>query len=212
MTMPRPVRPAAAYARAATNWPVLLGCDALVVAILIVVSRWPAALWPLHGAAIGLVGGASAGAVDERCASVVDVAARPLWWRTAARSTTPTALAATWVLAHLLLRDRLPDHLALLAGQGAVAAAIGLAAGTIGRVHGGGRPGWRLAIGAVPLVIAAAIARPFEQQLPLFPVWPHEDWERSSAMWVAGAGAAVAAIVHAVHLDARPLRRSRPGR
>ena len=45
---------------------------ALIVTLLTIVARWPYTMWPLHGAAIGLIAATSAWAVDETTATIVD--------------------------------------------------------------------------------------------------------------------------------------------
>ena len=80
------------YLVGATHWSLLAGSGLIIGAGVALVARWPEALWPLHGTALGLMVGMAAVAVDERCATVVDVSPRPLWWRTAVRSVGPLAL------------------------------------------------------------------------------------------------------------------------
>lgn len=199
------------HAVVATRWSLLAASGVAAAGCVVLVSRWPAALWPLHGAALGLLTGAAAAAVDERCAAVVDTAPRPLWWRTAGRAVVPVALAVVWVVTHALVRDRLPDHLDVLVLQGVVAVGLGFAVATASRVRGRGEPGQALAAAVVPLVLGAALARPFEAELPLFPVWPHEDWRRAALLWAAGGVVAVVVGGWALWSDARSRSVARSG-
>ena len=198
-----PLRGAIRHLAAATRWAIIVGAGGLVVGAVARVARWPAELWPLHGAALGLVIGASAVAVDERCAAVVDVAPRPLWWRTAVRAVGPLALVTIWIAAHGAARDGLPDHLDVLVLQGAVAALIGFGLATTARAAGRAEPGTALAATAVPLLAATALARPFEADLPVFPVWPHEDWGRATRLWALAGGAVAIVTARALWRDAR---------
>lgn len=194
------------YLVGATHWSLLAGSALIMAGGVTLVARWPDALWPLHGTALGLLVGVAAVAVDERCSAVVDVSPRPLWWRTAVRSVGPLALVVVWATAHWALRAPLPDRLDVLVLQGAVAAGLGFGLATAARATGRSEPGAVIAATAVPLVAGAALARPFESDLPLFPVWPHEDWDRALLIWtVLGATAALAAA-RALWRDARPRR------
>lgn len=60
------------YLVAATHWSLLAGSGLIIGAGVALVARWPEALWPVHGTALGLMVGMAAVAVDERCATVVD--------------------------------------------------------------------------------------------------------------------------------------------
>jgi len=194
------------YLSAATRWPLLTGAVCLVAGGVALVARWPDALWPVHGTVLGVVVGAAAVAVDERCALVVDVSPRPLWWRTAARAIGPTVLVAVWATVHWVFRASLPKHLWVLILQGAVAAGIGFGLATGARASGRSEPGTVLAATAIPLIAGVALARPFETDLPLFPVWPHENWDRALTIWMALGVGAVLVGVGALWSDARQRR------
>lgn len=194
------------YLVAATHWSLLAGSGLIIGAGVALVARWPEALWPVHGTALGLMVGMAAVAVDERCATVVDASPRPLWWRTAVRSAGPLALVLFWATAHWALRAPLPDRLDVLILQGAVACGIGFGLATAARASGRSEPGVTLAAAAVPLVAGAALARPFEPDLPLFPVWPHEDWDRALLIWTVLGTAAALVAAQALWRDARPRR------
>lgn len=197
------------YSQAATPWALLSAAAAITTGLLLLVARWPAAVWPLHGAAIGLLAGTSAWAVDERCAAIVDVAPRPLWWRTLARMPTLLLLLTIWTAIHVAVRNRLPDHLVVLLVQGASAAFAGFAAATWQRSRGGAEPGQWIASFTCPLVVGVALARPGNEYVPLFPVWPHENWARSTTIWILTGGLAVVLFVSALWTDARDRNRPR---
>lgn len=194
---------AGVYIRAATPWAILGSTVALLVGLLVIVACWPYSMWPLHGGAVGLIAGASAWAVDEECASVVDVTPRPLWWRSACRVVTPVVLSATWVGCHLAARRRLPDHLNLFLLEGVTAAALGFAGGTLLRSWGRAEPGQWIASLACPLTLAVALARPATGLAPVFPIWPSENWARSAAIWSSAAAVSVVLVVVALSNDAR---------
>lgn len=196
------LRALARYSRAATPWGLLATTVVLAIGLLLLVARWPGAVWPLHGSAIGLLAGVSAWSVDERCASIVDVAARPLWWRTIARTPTALTLIATWVAVHLAVRDRLPDHVGVLVFQGVSAAAAGFAVGTWQRVGRRSEPGQRIALFVSPAALAVALAKPWSEQAPVFPIWPHENWPRATLIWGATALGAVALLAVGLRRDA----------
>lgn len=190
------------YSRAATPWSLLATTAVLAIGLLLVVGRWPAAMWPLHGAVIGLLAGVSAWSVDERCSAIVDVAPHPLWWRTLARTPTTLLLVSTWIATHLAVRDRLPDHLGVLVLQGTSAAAAGFAAATWQRTRSDPEPGQRIALFLCPAAVAFALAKPWNEHAPLFPIWPHDDWPRATVIWSLTAGFAVVVLTAALRRDA----------
>lgn len=166
-----------------------------MVGLLVLVARRPGEFWPLHGAAIGLILGVAAACIDEPCADIVDVGPRPLWWRNAVRAVGPLVLVVGWLVTHWLLRSAWPGHFDVLAVQGIVAAMVGVGAAVVGRATGRSEPGALIAATTVPLVVAVALARPFASQVPIFPVWAHEDWSLAARIWlslgsVAGLGLA----------------------
>ncbi len=192
------------YLRAATSWRLLAGSAATTIGLLVIVARWPNSMWPLRGGAIGVIAGMSAWAVDERCAPIVDVTSRPLWWRSAARSLSPVVLVATWISVHVVIREDLPDHLRLFALQGLAASMLGYATGCLMRQRGRSEPGHRIAGVVSPLILGLALARPADDHAPLFPIWPHEDWARSAGIWISLALAGAAVLVLTFWTDARP--------
>jgi hypothetical protein len=191
------------YARTATSWAMLGVTSALIVALLAIVARWPYTMWPLHGATIGLIAGTSAWAVDETTARIIDVAPRPLWWRSAARAFTPMILTVAWTSMHLGTRNRLPDRLSLFILQGATAAALGFAAGNTLRARGRAEPGQWIASFVCPLTLGVALAKPLNDHAPLFPVWPHDNWTRSTIIWSAAALTAALLVGRTLWSDAR---------
>ena len=191
------------YARAATPWAMLGITSALIVMLLTIVSRWPYTMWPLHGTAIGLLAGTSAWAVDETTARIIDGAPRPLWWRSAARAVTPMILTVVWASMHLGIRNRLPDRLSLFMLQGVTSAALGFAAACTLRARGRSEPGQWIASFVCPLTLGVALARPLHDQAPLFPVWPHDNWTRSTVIWSSAALIAVLLAVRTLRSDAR---------
>lgn len=207
--MPADWRSVLRHLAVATPWALLVGAATLVAGCVTLVARWPDALWPLHGMALGVVVGTAAVAVDERAALLVDVCPRPLWWRTAVRAWGPVSLALVWVTLHAALRADLPARLDVLVLQGLVASALGFGMATAGRAAGRAEPGIVVAVTAVPLVAGAALARPFEADLPLFPVWPHEDWERAALLWAALGVTALSVLTLALWHDGRPAPRRR---
>ncbi|MFP5487523.1 MAG: hypothetical protein ACLGHQ_04370, partial [Acidimicrobiia bacterium] len=160
------MRAFASYSRAATPWGLSATTAVLVIALVSIVARWPDAMWPLHGATIGLLAGVSAWSVDERCSAIVDLAPRPMWWRTVARAPAALFLIAVWAAMLLSLRDRLPDHLGVLVLQGASAALAGFAAATWQRTHGNAEPGQRIAMFICPAAVATALAKPWSTHVP----------------------------------------------
>lgn len=199
------------HSRAAAPWG-LVGVTAVcTVVLLLLVAYRPAVTWPLHGAAIGLVAGVSAWTVDEPCAAVVDVTARPLWWRTAARAPAGLLLLAVWTTTHVVIAARLPDRLPVFVLQGAGAAVGGFAAATWQRSRGSAEPGHALALVACPLAAAVALAKPGDGVLPLFPVWPSDDWARATAIWAVEAAVAAVVLGASLGRDAASRRGARVG-
>jgi hypothetical protein len=196
------MRSLASYSRAATPWGLCMTTAVITTVLLLLVARWPAAMWPLHGATIGLIAGVSAWSVDERCSAVVDLAPRPLWWRTVARAPAALLLVAVWVAMHLSLRDRLPDHLGVLVLQGSSAVVAGFAVATWQRSSGTPEPGQRVAMFICPAALAIALAKPWNTHAPVFPIWPHENWPRATSMWSITGGLGVLVLIAAIQRDA----------
>lgn len=90
--------------------------------------------------------------------------------------------------------------------QGVAVALAGFAASTSMRRPDRGEPGVAIAAVAAPLVIASALARPFEDAVPLFPIWPQEHWQRSALIWTIVAMAATALLLISLRRDTRAHR------
>ncbi|TYB45531.1 hypothetical protein [Actinomadura chibensis] len=180
---------------------VLLGASCAVIAgLMAMVAARPYVMWPLQGAAVGLIAGTVATAQDERCAALVDTLPRGLVWRTAARAviTVPAALGV-WACCLLVWRHRLPDHPGLFALQGVGAATLAVSVSAWRRHRGVPQPGAVFAALVVPVATAVALIRPWSGVLALFPIWPADEWGRSRALWLAlTAGAPLAALLAAV--------------
>ena len=82
----------------------MLASCVVVAALMAMVAAWPEVVWPLQGAAVGLLAGAAAWSMDETSAAVVDTLPRPLSWRTAARAAAVVPSALVWTGCVLLLR------------------------------------------------------------------------------------------------------------
>ena len=192
------------YAAAAVPWTRIATAACLVVALMELVGRWPWTMWPLEGAAVGLLAGATAWCFDEPAAAVVDPAPRSLRWRTVARASGVLVLVAAWVLSVWRAWDNLFAHPWAVTGQGIGACLAGAAWATWRRSGGEPSPGLVLATSVVPVATAWALIRPFEKEFPVFP-YGYEgsgDWDISQAGWtLAAAGAA--AILFAALADAR---------
>lgn len=206
---PRPsvcARPLAWYAARAVPWR-LAGAGCLVIVVLMaLVGGWPEVMWPLEGTALGLLAAVVAWANDERCAAIVDTLPRSLRWRTLARSVILALMLAVWVACLLAQRHRLPPHLPLFALQGLAAAAVALAVTVGRRAAGSAEPGRTFASVIIPTSAALALTRPAARRLPLFPIWPGEDWARSTAIWTTAFGASLVVLTLAlVDRDGRPI-------
>lgn len=184
------------------------GCGAVVVALVVAAAWRPATMWPLHGVALALVLGASAWCCDESLAPLVDVAPRARPFATRVRAGGPAVLVVVWALVHLVERDLLPPHLEVLVGQGVAAALIGFAIGSRARSLGEAAGGARAAMVVVPVLVGWALARPWEDVLPVFPVWPWERWSRAALLWGVAAAASAGSLV----LASRPSKVARARR
>lgn len=194
------------YAARAVPWALVLATCIVVAALMALVAAWPEVVWPLEGAAVGLLAGAAAWSMDETAAAVVDTLPRPLWWRTAARAVVVVPLALVWIACVLVAGDRLPPHSDLFLLQGFAGVIVAVAFVTWRRAQGEAAPGDRVASAAVAVAVAFALLRPLPEHLPLFPVWAYEQWELSLAIW--SALAAAAAVLLALALSRQPGGRS----
>ena len=193
------------YAARAVPW-ARVTLAAVLVTVLMELVRWnPWVLWPLEGAAVGLLAGATAWCFDEAAAAVVDVAPRGLAWRTTARSPGPLLLTVTWTAVVLHAGDTATF------GHGAEVWGQGVAAGLAAAAHASWRrscdepsPGLRFATAVVPATTAWALLRPLDGQLAVFPfaTTTPVGWERSTTGWVALAVVAVV-VLGLVLVDSR---------
>ena len=126
-----------------------------------------------------------------------------MWWRSTGRAFTPLILAVAWTATHFVIRDRLPDQLGLFVLQGVTAAAVGFAAGIALRGRGRSEPGQWIASFVCPLTLGVALAKPLDDHAPLFPVWPHDNWTRSTIIWAAAALSAVLVVGRTFSGDTR---------
>jgi hypothetical protein len=179
------------YAARAVPWSVVLAACVATPILLAIVATWMRLTWPLQGIAIGLLAATAAWCMDEAAASVVDTLPRSLRWRTAARALALAPLLATWTACILVAGDRLPPHQHLFLLQGAAALAAATAFATWRRARGRATPGLAMGAAILPCATALALLRPFDETLPVFPVWPGEDWTRSTLLWGALATSAV---------------------
>lgn len=178
------------HAARAVPWTVVVASSALVAGLVLLTAQRPSMLWPLFGTAVGLIVAATASAADEPAAAVVDTLPRGLVWRTAARFLVVPVVLVAWVGPVWAARSDLPDHLGLFVLQGVTAALVGIAVPMWLRARGSSEPGRVVATIAVPVAAALALMRPFTAHVPLFPIWPSENWARGTLLWSATAVAA----------------------
>jgi len=182
------------HAARAVPWTRVVVAAVLVLALMELVRRWPWSMWPLEGAAVGVLAGAAAWCLDEPSAAVVDAAPRGLAWRTVARGPAVLLLLAVWGTAVWWAGDSLFGQRWDVGLHGVVAVAAAMAWTSWRRAAGAARPGSILAVGVLPLATAWALVRPLEGTLPVFPYGPGAGagWETSRAGWlVVGIGAVV---------------------
>lgn len=174
--------------RAAVPWTLIVALCGLVAVLMALVAAWPAQAWPLQGAAVGLLAGGAALALDEPSAAIVDTLPRGLAWRTVAHAAAVLPLLFTWAACIGFTADRLPPRGPVFLLQGGAAVVLAVALATAGRAAGAAEPGTTVARVAIPLCAMLAVARPLPEAVPLFPIWPAEPWARTIGIWL-GAGA-----------------------
>jgi len=194
------------YAAAAVPWHVVVTGCVLVPGLLALVAWRPSVVWPLQGAALGVVGGVAAWSMDEPLAALVDTLPRALTWRTVARCCVVPLVLVAWAVPLVAARDRLPAHLPLFLLQGAGAVLVALAVTVALRRRGAPSPGRRVASIAVPAALALALIRPAPRRLALFPVWPTDAWATSAALWSLAAAAAALVLAGALLREHCPRR------
>lgn len=182
------------HAVRALPWGVLAVGAVVLTGLLVLVQRWPWTLWPLQGGAVGLVAASAVWCFDEPLAAVVDTLPRGLAWRTAARSLGVVVLLVVWVGVVAWTRSGLFGHAPDVAWQG-VAATVGAGALATWRRSGGvGSPARPIAAALVAVCLFVALARPFEEQLTVFPYGPGADWAGGRLLWTVVALAGVALL------------------
>ncbi|GAA0905531.1 hypothetical protein [Virgisporangium aurantiacum] len=176
-----------------------------LVVVLMELVRWnPWVLWPLEGAAVGLLAGAAAWCFDETAAAVVDTSPRGLAWRAGARSPAVLLLVLTWVFA--VARggnDATFGHLEAVLVQGLAAVATGAAVACWRRAQGDASPGLLFAAITVPVATVWALVRPLGDHLAVFPygATSSHGWHISTVGWAA-AGVLAALLLIAALTDA----------
>jgi hypothetical protein len=198
------------YAIRVTPWLMLVASCGVIVGLMALVAAWPSIMWPLEGAAIGVIAGTVAMALDERCAAIVDTLPRGLVWRSTARAALVVPmLLAVWLGCLFAWQHRLPAHSGLFALQGVAAAGTALAFAVWSRATGSAEPGAPFAAAVIPVTMGLALLRPWTRWLPLFPVWPNENWALSRTIWSSLAiGVPITAFSAAVAFHVRARHRS----
>jgi hypothetical protein len=173
------------YAARAVPWGLLGTGAGITIGLLLLVERWPYTLWPLQGAAVGLLAATVVWCYPEPAAAVVDTLPRGLWWRTTARSAGAVAVLALWLVAVRVTRPGYFGHAEDVAWQGIalVVAAAGLL--TWQRSRGSTGPARAVSAGIVGVALFVALARPFADVVPVFPYTAGDDWTTSRALWVS---------------------------
>lgn len=179
------------YALRAVPWTRLAATVVTLTVLLEVVRRWPWTMWPLQACAVGLVAAAAAWSLDEPSAAVVDAAPRSLLWRTAARAIALGAVLAAWLGLMWWSRASLFGHANDVALQGVSALVLVSAVVTWARSGGRTAPGRATAIVVVPTAAFLGLARPFADEVPIFPYGPEDDWALSRGIWVGLLAAGV---------------------
>jgi hypothetical protein len=184
------------YAARAVPWGLLGTGAALTIGLLLLVERWPYALWPLQGTAVGLLAATVVWCYPEPAAAVVDTLPRGLWWRTTARSAGAVALVVLWVVAVRETRPGYFGHAADVAWQG-----IALVVATAGfltwqRSRGSDGPARAVSAGIVGIAVFVALARPFADVVPVFPYTADDDWSTSRALWALLPALAISLLAH----------------
>lgn len=186
------------YSARAVPWVLVIVSTAIVVGLMALVAHRPWVMWPLQGTAVGVIAGVVAWSMDERSASIVDTLPRGLWWRTTARAAVVPPVLAAWTSCLLAMRARIPTQLGLFVLQGIGAVCVALAATVYQRSTGTAEPGRPFAAFVIPTATALALARPVPHWLPLFPLWPTDNWTLSRAIWSAACLGSLATVTPAL--------------
>jgi hypothetical protein len=183
------------YALRAVPWPLVAVSCGIVIGLMAMVANWPWVMWPLQGMAVGVMAGVVGWSMDEPSAAVVDSVPRSLRWRTTVRAVVVPVVLAVWCGCLIAMRDDIPDQLGLFVLQGVGAVSIAMAVTFWQRSNGAAEPGPSFAAVVIPVATALSLARPLAQQLPLFPVWPDDNWNLSKQIWWAATLVAVATLL-----------------
>ncbi|TCM48817.1 hypothetical protein [Kribbella sp. VKM Ac-2568] len=180
------------YAARAVPWGLLGTGAGLMVGLLLLVEYRPYTLWPLQGTAVGLLAGMAVWCYQEPAAVLVDTLPRGLAWRTTARSAGAVGLLAIWLVAVKETRTGYFGHTADVAWQGVAAMIAATGFMTWRRSRGSTGPAAAASAGIVAVALFIALARPFAEQIPLFPYTADDDWTTSRILWtglgLAGVG------------------------
>jgi hypothetical protein len=171
------------HAARAVPWPLLAAAAVLLYGLLRTVQEWPYAVWPLQGLAVGLLAGMAAFAYDEPAAAVVDTLPRGLAWRTGARSLGVALLLGWWLVAVALTHDAYFGHATAIAWQGLAATVAVVATTAHLRRRGAAGPGTLVGTAVVGAAMFLALARPFENRLPIFPYPAAGHWSDNRTLW-----------------------------
>jgi hypothetical protein len=181
------------HARHAVPWQLVLTSSLLILVMLVLLGRWPGALWPLGGVAVGALAGSIAWSLDEPVPEIADAAARPLHWRLASAGIGVVVVVGAWIVGVAAAGDLLGRQGHVL-GHG-LAAAVAVSGGVAWlRSRGHDHPGRVLAPYLVLIVAGLALAQPLAQQLPVFPHPGNDSWAASSALWVVLAALGALAL------------------
>jgi hypothetical protein len=171
------------YALRAVPWVLVAVSCVIVVGLMALVANWPWVMWPLQGTAVGVIAGVVGWSMDERSAAVVDSLPRSWCWRTTARAVVVPLVLAVWCGCLFAMRNDIPDQLGLFVLQGVGAISVAAAVTGWQRLGGTAEPGRFFAAFVIPTATALSLVRPLAHRLPLFPVWPDDNWLLSKQIW-----------------------------
>jgi len=180
------------YAARAVPWGLLGTGAGLMVGLLLLVEYRPYTLWPLQGAAVGLLAGLAVWCYQEPAAVLVDTLPRRLVWRTIARSAGAVGLLAIWLMAVKETHTGYFGHTADVAWQGVAAVIAATGFMTWRRSRGSTGPAAAASAAIVAIALFLALARPLADQVPLFPYRAADDWATSRILWASLALAGLA--------------------
>jgi hypothetical protein len=191
------------YGLRAVPWPIVWLACGLAGLLMAAVAAWPSTLWPLQGAAVGVLAAAAGRSLNEPSAAVVDTLPRSLQWRTAGRALVAVPLGVAWALCVLAAGDRLPPHRSLFLAQGLIAVLFAVAFVSWRRAAGSAEPGSPFAVAVIAVTTVFAVLRPAVDHLPVFPIWAYDDWALAGVLWGSLALASVLLLVKVMWPTAR---------